>query len=57
MKFKLWDDDNKNFSYISFDDLEELVQTLDSWRDYFGKNYFKNNPEFLTIYNEETDEI
>ena len=53
MILKLWDDDNEVFCYTSFDNLDDLIQTLDGFRDYFSKSYFKDNPEFLTILTKE----
>ncbi len=49
IKFRIWDCDNENLQYsgISFNNLEELRQNLDSFEDYFGSGYIKDNPEYL----------
>ena len=49
MKFRLWDDDNCDFDYVNFDDLQQTLNTLDSYNNYFHSGYFKDNPEFIQM--------
>lgn len=45
-KARLWDEDNKVFSHIDLLDLQGAIQSLDSFRDYFGATYFRLHPEY-----------
>ena len=52
IKFRAWDEDNEVMSYsgLSFNDIEDLRQALDSFSDYFSSSYFSDNPEYLMQY-------
>lgn len=43
LKFRLWDDDNKLYSVVDFEDLDKTIGTLDSFRDYFSSYYLAND--------------
>lgn len=47
VKFRLWDNDNKSFSYFDFEDLEKSYQELDGFFSYFSRDYFKEHPDFI----------
>lgn len=47
VKYRLWDEDNKSFCYLDFDNLENTRSLLDSFEDYFSSTYFKDNPSFI----------
>ena len=48
IKFRVWDEDNNKILRISsFTNLENLRYDLDAIEDYFGRGYFKDNPNYL----------
>ena len=48
IKFRVWDEDNNTIgTVLSFTNLEVLRYDLDGIEDYFGRGYFKNNPNYL----------
>ena len=48
IKFRVWDEDsNKILRISSFTNLENLRYDLDAIEDYFGRGYFKDNPNYL----------
>jgi len=40
IKYRIWDNDNEVMEYINFTNLDKLIETLDSYRDYFSTSYF-----------------
>ena len=48
IKFRVWDEDNNTIgTVLSFTNLEDLRHDLDGIEDYFGRGYFKDNPNYL----------
>ena len=48
IKFRVWDENNNKILRISsFTNLENLRHDLDAIEDYFGRGYFKENPNYL----------
>jgi uncharacterized phage protein (TIGR01671 family) len=48
IKFRVWDEDNNTIgTVLSFTNLENLRHDLDGIEDYFGRGYFKDNPNYL----------
>jgi uncharacterized phage protein (TIGR01671 family) len=48
IKFRVWDEDNNTIgTVLSFTNLESLRHDLDGIEDYFGRGYFKDNPNYL----------
>ena len=51
IKFRVWDEDNNTIgTVLSFTNLENLRHDLDGIEDYFGRGYFKDNPNYLMQY-------
>lgn len=45
LKFRVYDNDNKMFEYIDFNNLEDVEEVIDSYHNYFYSEYFKVHPE------------
>lgn len=40
IKFRVWDDDNKGYEYFDITNLQETIEVLNGFYDYFSSNYF-----------------
>lgn len=49
IKFRAWDCDNEVMSYsgLSFNNIDNLRESLDSFCSYFSYDYFEENPNYL----------
>ncbi len=45
IKFRTWDNDNECLDFFDFSDLDKVIETLDSFRDYFSPSYFTDRGE------------
>lgn len=45
IKYRIWDNDNKVMEFIDFTNLDKLIGTLDTYRDYFSSDYFNRVDE------------
>ena len=50
IKFRVWDEDNKGYTYLDFNNLEELRHSVESFEDYFNRFYFRDNPKYIQQY-------
>lgn len=44
IKFRAWDYDNKRYQYFNLSDIQESVELLASYGDYFWNGYFTEQP-------------
>ena len=47
MLIRLWDEDNECLEIVDFSNLEKAIEILDSYRNYFSTEYFKDNPSYI----------
>lgn len=55
MLIRLWDEDNKCLEIVDFSNLEKALEIIDSYRDYFHKDYFKDNPSYAQAFSKIED--
>lgn len=50
IKFRIWSEDDKTYSFFDFFNLESTRHHLDGIEDYYGANYLDLNPNYLQQY-------
>jgi len=43
LKFRIWDSDNRVFTYLDFSNLERTISILNSYSNYFSSHYLEDN--------------